>query len=828
MNRPTEQTPLADSNRDSSVDHQDPLQGSWESLLQDALASPPIPDSLARRLDSGVEQLWGHSPELVPDSTGNLGRVLTSGLQRVKRWPIAVCLAACVMVAFVIASSSNTYAWAAMLEAISQRGGFQVAATNGAGHIETVSLATTPLKQRTQRFLAAILSDHGVVREDGWLDGVKLIDESWSERNSTVRLNAEFETSDQENLHLQCEIHPETKLPVSVIVRSKGSPPVSFALSFDLPAGANSAMLAHVGGDADRLTNDIESSEASSSHPSELDAELAEMPVTEEPIPRATSVESNVLANDHAPANVQVAYATQVPQWGSVPVVSQTPDQIVSKINASLQTLWTASGVQPAEPASDQEMLRRVYLDLAGRTPTVNEVRQFLGDEEPQRYERLVDRLLASSDHDSHLATTWRMMLIPEGVDVSRLGGLSAFDQWLAAQFQAEKPYDEIVRELLLAQGRLSKSGPLLFYSALKLEAEKLASKTSRVFLGIRLECAQCHDHPFEPWTQEDFWSYAAFFAQISRPRGDLQSVSTVMQVRDVDRGEVMLPETETVVQPRLLGIPLDSSLSDGDSENVGVATQTGRRHQLAKWLTSPENPYFARATANRLWSLLFGRGIVDPVDDFGSQNQPVTPEVLEALASQLIDNDFDLQTVLRTIALSDAYRLSSASESEVPKRLEVFSQMQVKTLTAAQLFDCIAVATLMEEPDASGAMNGGFTRFGNAARDQFLQQFASPPSNRVDYLSGIPQALTLMNGPLIHSATGDRTSGVLQTLDAPFFTDDQRIEVLFMATLSRPPRTDELAMLREMIVENGDQKRQALSDLLWALVNSAEFALNH
>lgn len=823
MNRPTEQEVLLDSNRDDRVEYQDPLEGAWESLLQDAFESPPIPDSLARRLDSGIEQLWGHSPELVPcsriklDSTKNLGRALTTGLRRVKRWPIAIGLAACLMVAFIVASSSNTYAWAAMLEAISQRDGFRVAATNGVPGVEaaspaTISLATIPPSQRTERFLVAVLSEYGLVREDGWLEGVKLIDESWAQRDSTVQLNAEFETGDRQHFQLQCELHPDTKLPASVLVRSQSAAPVSLALSFELPAD--------LPGKTARLSNKVESK-----------FERKRTSAFRQTVTQETN--TDVLKKSPTSTEGQLAYAMQVPQWGSVTVVSQEPDEIVSQVNASLRTLWASSGVQPTRAASDQEMLRRVYLDLAGRTPTVTEVRQYLGDEQPQRYERLVDRLLASSDHHSHLATTWRTMLIPEGVDVSRLGGLSAFDQWLASQFQANQPYDEIVRELLLAQGRLSKSGPLLFYSALKLEAEKLAAKTSRVFLGIRLECAQCHDHPFEPWTQEDFWSYAAFFAQISRPRGELQNVSTVMQVRDVDRGEVMLPDTQTVIPPRLLGITLDPSLAQEDSGDVAAATPTGRRLQLAKWLTAPENPYFARATANRLWSLLFGRGIVDPVDDFGSQNQPVAPEVLETLASQLIDSDFNLQNVLRTIALTDAYRLSSAAESEVSAmvetgRLKVFSQMEVKTLTAAQLFDCIAVATLMEEPSTNGTAIGGFTRFGNSLRDEFLQQFSSPPSNRVDYLSGIPQALTLMNGPLIHSVTGDRTSGVLQTLDAPFFTDDQRIEVLFMATLSRPPTIDELEMLRGMIAGHGDQKREALSDLLWALVNSAEFALNH
>ena len=195
--------------------------------------------------------------------------------------------------------------------------------------------------------------------------------------------------------------------------------------------------------------------------------------------------------------------------------------------------------------ADDEELLRRVYLDLCGRTPSVHEIRTYLADKSPNRYEILVDRLLQNRDHASHLATVWRSFLIPEGVDLTAFGGIDAFDRWLAEQFGNNVPYDSVVRSLLLAEGRLSRSGPLLFYSAAKLDPDLLAARSARVFLGMRLECAQCHNHPFEPWTQEQFWGFAAFFAQISRPRGELQAVSTVMQVRDTDHGDVMLPKTD-------------------------------------------------------------------------------------------------------------------------------------------------------------------------------------------------------------------------------------------------------------------------------------------
>ncbi|MEO9934181.1 DUF1553 domain-containing protein, partial [Rhodopirellula bahusiensis] len=428
--------------------------------------------------------------------------------------------------------------------------------------------------------------------------------------------------------------------------------------------------------------------------------------------------------------------------------------------------------------------------------------------------------------YTSQMAAVWRSFLIPEGVDLDAFGGREAFEKWLAEQFADDEPYDKIVRRLLLAEGRLAQSGPLLFYSALKLDADQLAARTSRVFLGMRLECAQCHDHPFEPWSQEDFWSYAAFFAQISRPKAMLENVSTVMQVRDVDRGEVMLPESKEVIPPRFLG------------EEWQPADETQplppRRQRLANWLTGPDNPYFARATVNRVWSHMFGRGIVDPVDDFGENNLPVSADLIDTLASQFIENDFDLKRLVRSIALTRAYQLSSSSNraddssDEIEERLTTFAQMNVKTLTPEQVYDCIAVATMLDQQNATSDYT--LARFGNSQRDTFLQQFAAPATSRSEYLAGIPQALMLMNGSLIGQATHEQSSGLIRSLDAPFFTDEQRIEVLFMSTLSRPPRPNERELVAEFIPAEAsrEQRHTGMADLLWALINSSEFTLNH
>ena len=199
-----------------------------------------------------------------------------------------------------------------------------------------------------------------------------------------------------------------------------------------------------------------------------------------------------------------------------------------------LAAQWKRDGIQAADRTTDEEFVRRVYVDLAGRIPSVSELYDFEEDTKPGKRLRLIDRLLASRDHATHLSTVWTRFLLPDGVDLSRYGGTAGLEKLLVEKFANNVPYDETVRELLRAEGRVTKSGPVLFYTALNLNAEEIASQTSRAFLGTRMECAQCHDHPFDDrWSQHDFWGYAAFFARISRPEGKMESVSSVMRVRD-------------------------------------------------------------------------------------------------------------------------------------------------------------------------------------------------------------------------------------------------------------------------------------------------------
>ena len=508
-----------------------------------------------------------------------------------------------------------------------------------------------------------------------------------------------------------------------------------------------------------------------------------------------------------------------------------TPSKMTSartagRIDALLKACWARNGVEPVSPAGDEEFIRRAYLDLTGRIPSLGEVRRHIeaaakgGPAEAWR-ERLVDELLAGRDHATHLATVWRRILLPDAASLDRYGGTAAFDGWLAGRFRDNVPYDEIVRELLLAEGRAAEPGPMLFYSALQFKPEAIAGRTARVFLGVRMDCAECHDHAFDPrWKQEDFWGYAAFFARISRPQAKMEMISPVLRVQDSRWGDVTLPGGDEAVTPR---IPLGEAV---ENEADGAS----RRRRLADWLTAADNPHFSRATVNRVWAHLFGRPIVEPVDDMRDDGRAVCPELLNELAESFVASGFDLRRLFKALTMSEAYQLSSRSSEDAPTRLQYFAQMNVKPFTSEQLYDSISLAAQFEPAAAESGEDRSLSRISNTTRRTFLERFRAPPGHVTDYHAGIPRALAMMNGPLVSSATDLECSGLLRSLQAPFLSDSQRIETLFLATLSRKPRDDERGALLEQfsVADSDEDKQEILADVLWALLNSAEFTLNH
>ena len=494
-----------------------------------------------------------------------------------------------------------------------------------------------------------------------------------------------------------------------------------------------------------------------------------------------------------------------------------TQRAMVTRIDELLADRWQKESVTPASPCDDAEFLRRAYLDLIGRIPRVSECRTYFGDNDPQRRERLVDELTQRPSHATQLTNVWRRFLLPEGTDLERLGGIAFFETWLRGRFAENMPYNQLVFELLTADGANDQPGASLFFTAWELKPEKLAASTSRSFLGVQLQCAECHDHPFDRWSQRDFWGYASFFSRLVAAERNGQLVT---EFREVSFGEATIPDTNQKVFPKYLG-----------ATSPVIDSKRSRRQLLARWITSRDNPYFARATVNRAWSVLFGRGLVHPADDMGLHNLPSHPQLLDELAEHFVESGYDLRNLFLMLAATRAYQL--ASEIDKPAKnppAEFFARMSIKPMTAEQLYDSLAIATCRVQQAQTGGPTFGANRVVDQARQRFLNAFQSPSAEGLDYLAGVPQALSLMNGQLTVDGTDHSRSDLLASIEAPFFDDRQRLDVLFLATLSRYPNESELAHCQMHLDSsaNDTARRQTLSDILWALLNSAEFTLNH
>jgi hypothetical protein len=338
---------------------------------------------------------------------------------------------------------------------------------------------------------------------------------------------------------------------------------------------------------------------------------------------------------------------------------------------------------------------------------------------------------------------------------------------------------------------------PLAFYQANELKPENLASAASRVFLGVNLECAQCHNHPFADWKQDQFWQLAGFFAGVKRLRPDNAMAAAP---EEFARRELSIPGTDRVVTARFL---------DGSSPDWSTATRP--REALADWMTAPQNRYFARAAANRLWAHFFGRGIVEPLDELGGRAAPSHPELLDELAGAFVASGFDVKFMLRAITGSNAYQRSSRQTHVSQEDRTAFARMQTRGMTPEQLFDSLALATGCEETH----------------RARFLTEFAYL-DRPAETQTSILQALTMMNGSVTASATTLSESRTLAAIvEAPFLNERDKVETLFLSTLSRPPTEPELTGFNEYLSRAGTS-RSGLEDVFWVLLNSAEFLFNH
>jgi hypothetical protein len=490
---------------------------------------------------------------------------------------------------------------------------------------------------------------------------------------------------------------------------------------------------------------------------------------------------------------------------------------------------WVAAGfvsrkAVPAPLADDAEFVRRAYLDLAGRIPRVSEVRTFLADRKPDKRKRLVEKLLAGPHYVNHFSHVWRELLLPQSNNPQVQFFANQLESWVRPRLRDNAAYDKMVRELLTApavfNGTRARPGFDLnvtaFYQANELKPDNLAASTSRLFLGVKIECAQCHDHPFAKWKRRQFWEYAAFFGGL-KP-AVMEEMRFTPPSDDPKVHEIKLPNGEERVQAKFL-----------DGTRPVWAEGRSARAALAEWMTAPDNPFFAKAAVNRMWEHFFGIGLVDPVDDLRDENPPSHPELLDELARQFVVHRYDLKYLIRAITLSKTYQRTSARTDASQEDLRLFARVPLKGLTAEQVFDSLATATgYREEAGAAGAVF--FPGFGSA-RAEFLTKFANPVDRRTEHQTSILQALALMNGQFVADATSlGRSETLAAVLDSPFLDTRGKLDTLYLAALARPMRPAEASRLVAYVKSGGPGRdpKKALADVFWVLLNSTEFIVNH
>jgi hypothetical protein len=471
-----------------------------------------------------------------------------------------------------------------------------------------------------------------------------------------------------------------------------------------------------------------------------------------------------------------------------------------------------AEGVKASPRSEDSEFLRRVYLDLVGMVPSAEKVQAFLDSKDANKRAAVIDELLADPRFGKQQAEIWSGLLIPHDSNNRRLSE-KPFVAWLAEHFNANQPLNQLVHDLVAAAGSQDENGAVTFFIA-NPTVDKMTDNVTRMFLGVQLQCAQCHNHPFTDYKQTEYWSVAAFFMKTRLTANPNQAakkgVSPGIFESNKTGKKQMLPESAKKVPAQFLR---------GEQPKLDEAEPY--RPILAKWISSPDNPFFARAMVNRFWYQLFGRGLVSPVDDMHADNNPAHPELLATLTEQFKLNNFDLKYLVRALCNSEAYQRSSKSDSEGTVDPDLYAQRLVRTMTPEQLYD--SLATVLQSSEGRGGDRNKAVKKGPPAgpRDNFLAFFRVEDPNPLDYQSGIPQALRLMN-----SAMANNLNAAVKTASSAG-TPEQVVQRLYLTALARRPSPEETRRMTEYAARQGNATN-AYSDILWALVNSSEFVLNH
>jgi hypothetical protein len=482
-----------------------------------------------------------------------------------------------------------------------------------------------------------------------------------------------------------------------------------------------------------------------------------------------------------------------------------------------------ALGIPPSPVCDDATFVRRASLDIAGRLPTADESQAFAADTDPQKRDKMIDRLLDSAGYADYFANKWSVILRNQRVNNNYTRGNYAFHDWIRRSVLTNKPYDQFVREIIGASGEMGQNPPVAWYRSVQ-TAEQQLEDTAQLFLGLRIQCARCHHHPFERWSQHDYYSFSAFFSRVGRKNG-----INGLQPRDEqrifhNRGAAIArnPRTNENLKPAGLG-----------AATLEIEPDRDPRQALVDWMASAENPFFAPALVNRYWKHFMGRGIIEPEDDMRVTNPASNPELLAALAKHFAASHFDMKDLIRTICRSSTYQLSSEPNEFNVSDKQNFSYYHPKRLNAEVLYDALNQVTAtvtnfnglpqgtraVQLPD-SGVQNYFLTVFGRP-------QATSPCECERSQEANLAQSLHLLNSNEVQGKlqSGDgRAARLARDKDR---SDTDKIRELYAWAYARTPDDGELSLTLDYLAKH-DNKQQAYEDILWALINTKEFLFNH
>ena len=479
-------------------------------------------------------------------------------------------------------------------------------------------------------------------------------------------------------------------------------------------------------------------------------------------------------------------------------------------------------GIPPSRACSDGEFIRRASLDICGTLPTVEETAAFLADRDEEKRRRLIDRLLEKPEYASLFALKWGDILrIRRDDRSSRMRGTYLFHGWLTRAFLHNMPYDDLVRRLLTVTGETRFAPAAMWYRELG-TPEALVDDVAQVFLGTKIQCARCHHHPFERWSQTDYYGMASFFARLGRktlpPAGD----EPVLYVKD--EGQLLHPRTGETVTP----FPLGADRAVWPQPAAGADP----RERLAAWMTAPANPYFARALVNRMWAHFFGRGLSEPIDDLRRTNPPSHPELLDALAADFVEHEFDLKHLIRTICASRTYQLSSIPIAGNASDTRNFARAQPRRLQAEVLLDALSVLTGSAETlDGLPAGARAIELPDEVTTNRFLMLFGKPrraTSCECERSSdpSLGQSLHLVNSEHVLGKLR-APNGRVARYEKDARSHEERVRELYLLAFARlPTQAEERRSLAHLV--SAENPRQGYEDLIWALANTREFQFNH